>query len=87
MPYINDYQFAEAAPRVYLTHAALRADPAIPGDEDGPELALCVGGAAAFDGTYGLYAWNKDSTAADNNGTVLKPTNTDSDGRWILVLP
>lgn len=82
MPYRNTQQF-ETNFRVYTTLALMRADNDLAGATDGPEVALLVGGAAAFDGTSALYAWNKDSVAADNNGSVIAPTNVVSSGRWI----
>ncbi len=86
MPFINAYQFAEASPRVYLTLADCRADTDLPGPEDGPELAVITGSADPFDGDQGgLFAWNKDSVAADNGSTVIQPTATTGDGRWIQI--
>lgn len=86
MPQKNTYQFSGFSPRVYLTLDDLRADTDLPGDEDGPQLAVLTG-TVAFDVTpAGLYCWNKDSAAADNATSILKPTGTDGDGRWIRIV-
>ncbi len=35
--------------------------------------------------TIGQYVWSATSGAADNGTTIIKPTNSTSAGRWLLV--
>lgn len=41
---------------------------------------------AANDGSDGDYYWNAASAAADNGGTVIQPTSTSGNGRWLLIV-
>ena len=36
--------------------------------------------------TVGSYVWSATSGAADNGTTIIKPTNSVSDGRWLKVV-
>lgn len=71
----------------YDTIPALRSQPMA----DSPTwtkraLALTFGSAAAMDGTFGFYAWDPTSVAADNGTTVIKPDNITGPGRWRQIL-
>lgn len=53
----------------------------------GDVLAITLGASTKFDGTYGIWAWNAASTAANDGSTVVLPTafTTPKAGRWILL--
>lgn len=53
----------------------------------GDVIAITLGGSTKFDGTYGIWAWNPASTAADDGVNVVLPTafTTPDAGRWILI--
>lgn len=49
-------------------------------------LSVLYGSSSAFDGTYGLFAWNSASSAGDNGTSIIKPTAVSGNGRWIKLL-
>ena len=65
---------------VFQTIPLLRAGP----DYSPFALAVVTGGAAAFDGAGGIYAFNGDSTADDDGVSIVKPDAIDAldPGRW-----
>lgn len=66
----------------YDTLAAMRAfSPPI---ANGRALASLLGGLAYLDGTYGEYAWDPTSVAADNGTTIIKVTAITT-GRWTRI--
>lgn len=66
----------------YETLAAMRLfSPPI---SNGRALCELLGGAAYLDGTYGMYAWNPTSIAADDGGVTIKVTAITT-GRWIRI--
>lgn len=70
----------------YDTIADLRSQPIA----DSPlwtkrSLAMTFGSAAPLDGTFGFYAWDPTSVAADDGVNVIKPTLITGEGRWRLI--
>lgn len=53
--------------------------------ELGPRLALVSGTSSVLDGGEGVFAWEPNSKAADNNVSVLQVSGVDV-GRWIRIL-
>ncbi|MBU1240623.1 hypothetical protein KJ865_13005 [Myxococcota bacterium] len=41
---------------------------------------------AAADGGGGLFYWSSSSSATDNGGTVIRPTGSSTNGRWLRIV-
>lgn len=51
-------------------------------------IALALGGASPFAGGAAFYAWDSESALADNNSTVIAPSNAQvggNPGRWRML--
>jgi hypothetical protein len=82
----------ETMVQVFDTEAKLKLLPTAnnPDWAKGRSIAVLVGGAEVFDQAIKLYAWDADSTTADNGTTVIQPTaievdatlNSTGRGRW-----
>lgn len=47
------------------------------------EVAMVQSHITTNDGGSGIFWWDKDSEATDNNGTIIAPENHNGPGRWI----
>lgn len=75
--------------QIFETTTALYAWPPVenPLWMKGDVIAITLGGTVKWDGTYGMWAWNPASSAADNGSTVVMPSAwTSKAGRWILIM-
>lgn len=76
--------------QIFETTTALYAWPPVENSTwaKGDVVAITLGGSTKWDGTYGMWAWDETSAAADNGTTVVLPTafTTPKAGRWILVM-
>ncbi len=49
-------------------------------------VCLLLGGAAAFDGDGGLFAYDAADDTSDDGAATIKPTAVSGDGRWRKVV-
>jgi len=49
-------------------------------------LAVTFGNLTAMDGTFGFYAWDPTSVAADDGSSIIKPTDILAAGRWRRIV-
>jgi len=49
-------------------------------------VAMVFGAAAAFDGSFFIYAWDSTSVVADDASNYIKPTAITGAGRWRLIV-